>query len=131
MKKSNLCLYNTIEVLDEKNWITEYVSSISASGVTVLGSYRPVEWDKIRGKSLNDVWFEDHCFENGDLFSDQGLFYDWSKHGNNYVIRDSSNNIISTVKYIHEAENLFAFLTGYDVVSIDNKLKNDEARVFI
>jgi hypothetical protein len=121
MKKNNLCLYNTVEVLDGKNWSVGYISSISSKGITVLGSLNLVEWKNVRGAFLDDAWFEEHCFINGDSFADQGIDYQWSELGSNYVIKDVlAGNIITTVKYVHEAENLFAFLTGYDIVSIDN-----------
>jgi len=116
MKKSEICLYNTIEVFVDGKWGVDHVFGINNKGITLFNN-NTVSWKNVRGVVLDDAWFEDHCFENGELFSDQGLYYHWSEIGNNYVIKDSpSDNIISTVKYVHEAENLFAFLTGYDVV---------------
>jgi hypothetical protein len=118
--KTTLSLYNTVEIFDEvtKNWFTDYVAGISARSLSILGSAKEIEWKNVRGKVLTDDWFDEYCFEDGDSFTDQGLWWEWSENGKNYIITDKFNGtIITTVKYVHEAENLFKCLVGQDVVN--------------
>ena len=121
--KTTLSLYNTVEIFDEvtKSWFTDYVAGISARSLSILGSTKEIEWSSVRGKVLDDAWFEDHCFVNGDSFTDHGLWWDYVEASGNYVITDKFNgSVFTTVKYVHEAENLFKCLVGEDVVSSDN-----------
>lgn len=95
------------------------VKGISPYGIEVgWGDSRVFKEGEFFAIPISSAYLDEIMFENGEEIGDH-YYFTYNEYGKNWQIYDTNNNFVTTVKWVHEIEQLFKLLVGSDVIRIE------------
>jgi hypothetical protein len=95
------------------------VKGISPYGIEIgWGDSKVFKEGEFFAIPIDSAYLDEIMFENGEEIGDH-YYFTYNEYGKNWQIYDRNNYFVTTVKWVHEIEQLFKLLVGSSVIKVE------------